>query len=165
MPPADGSSTRCGYTSVRGRVCSPHISGGRPAAGSQRADSLGSCATQPACCSLGWDRKTDRQMDGSRCRLMPPLQWGHNNRALTPNIDFDPITQTVTINSGYVAPNWGRCRRWLQVISELSMGWVRLGRVGSRFFSFWWVGLCCVHYTKTIMLMHLKHGYIKFGCN
>ena len=29
MPPADGSSTRGGSTSVRGRVRSPHISGGR----------------------------------------------------------------------------------------------------------------------------------------
>ena len=43
MPPApaDSSSTRGGSTSVRGRVRSPHISGGQPAAGSQRADSLG----------------------------------------------------------------------------------------------------------------------------
>ena len=41
----DGSLTRGGATSVRGRVRSPHISGGRLAAGSQRADSLGSqCA-------------------------------------------------------------------------------------------------------------------------
>ena len=49
-------------TSVRGRVRSPHISGGRPAAGSlQRAD------------SQGWDRQTD----GSRYRLMtPPLRRG-----------------------------------------------------------------------------------------
>ena len=67
--PADSSSTLGGSTSVRGRVRSPHISGGRPAAGSQRADSLGtgwggSCATQPACYSLGWDRQTDRQTDG-----------------------------------------------------------------------------------------------------
>ena len=48
--------------SVRGRVRSPHISGGRPAAGSQCADCLGSCATQPACYSLqaGTDRRTDR---------------------------------------------------------------------------------------------------------
>jgi len=45
MPAADGSSTRGGSTSVRGRVRSPHIFGGRPAAGSQHADSLGSCAT------------------------------------------------------------------------------------------------------------------------
>jgi len=52
-PPADGSSTRGGSTSVRGRVRSPHISSVRPAAGSQRADCLGSCATQPACYSLG----------------------------------------------------------------------------------------------------------------
>jgi len=58
MPPADGSSTCGGSTSVRGRVRSPHISGGgRPAAGSQSADSLGSCATQPVCYSLGWDRR------------------------------------------------------------------------------------------------------------
>jgi len=54
--PADGSSTRGGSTSVRGRVRSPHISGGRPVAGSQRAY------------SLGWDQQTD----GSRYRLMLP---------------------------------------------------------------------------------------------
>ena len=52
MSPADGSSTRGGSTFVRGRVRSPHISGGRPAAGSQRAY------------SLGWDRETDRQTGG-----------------------------------------------------------------------------------------------------
>jgi len=65
MPPsAAGSSTRGGSTSVRGRVRSPHISGGRPAAGSQRAY------------SLGWDRQTH----GQRCRLMPPPPTaGHNN--------------------------------------------------------------------------------------
>jgi len=63
MSPADGSSTGGGSTSIRGRVRSPNISGGRPAAGSQRADRLGSCATH-----LGWDRQTD----GSRYRLMPP---------------------------------------------------------------------------------------------
>ena len=40
----------------------------RSAAGRQRAESLGSCATQPACYSLGWDRQTD----GSRYRLIPP---------------------------------------------------------------------------------------------
>jgi len=47
---ANGSLTRGGSTSVRGRVRSPHVSGGRPAAGSQRAY------------SLGWDRQTDRQI-------------------------------------------------------------------------------------------------------
>ena len=72
MPPADGSLTRGGSTSVSGRVCSPHISSGRPAAGSQRANSLGSCASQPACYSLGCDRQMDRQTDGSQYRLMPP---------------------------------------------------------------------------------------------
>ena len=46
-PAADDSSTHGGSTSVRGRVRSPHISGGWTAAGSQRAYSLGSCATQP----------------------------------------------------------------------------------------------------------------------
>ena len=60
MSPADGSSTRGGSTSVRGRVRSPHISGDRPAAGSQRAY------------SLGWDRRTD----GSRNRLLPPYDVG-----------------------------------------------------------------------------------------
>jgi len=59
MPPADGSSTRGGSTSIRGRVRSPHIFGGRPAAGSQRADSIGSCATQDAT-----NRQTDRQTNG-----------------------------------------------------------------------------------------------------
>jgi len=52
-PSADGSAVRTSLVA---------------AAGSQRADSIGSCATQPACYSLGWDR----QMDGSRYRLMPP---------------------------------------------------------------------------------------------
>ena len=83
-PPADGSSTRCGSTSVRGRVRSPHIIGGRPAAGSQCAHSLGSCASQPACYSLCWDRQTDRQTDGSRYRSMPrPLRRRHNNLVMT----------------------------------------------------------------------------------
>jgi len=64
MPPrAGGSSTRGGSTSVRGRVRSLHVSGCRPAAGSQRAD------------SLGWERQTD----GSRYRLSPPsLRRRHN---------------------------------------------------------------------------------------
>jgi len=70
MPPADISSTRGGSTSFRGRVCSPHMPGGRPAAGSQRAY------------SLGWDRQTDGQTDGSRYRLMPPTAGGHNNLSI-----------------------------------------------------------------------------------
>ena len=66
--PADVSSTRGGSTSVH----SPDRSAvrislvrGRPAAGSHRADNLGSCA------SLGWDRQTDGQTDGSQHRLIP----------------------------------------------------------------------------------------------
>ena len=47
MPPADGSLTCGGSMSIRVRVRSPHISGGRPAAGSQHAN------------SLGWHRLTD----------------------------------------------------------------------------------------------------------
>jgi len=66
MSPADGSSTRGGSTSIRGRVRSPHISGGRPAAGSQRAY------------SLGWDRRTD----GSRNRLLPPYDGGGGEGSL-----------------------------------------------------------------------------------
>ena len=54
IPSTDGSSTRGGSTSVRGRVRDPHISDGRPTAGSQRAYSLG----------WDWDRQTDRQTDG-----------------------------------------------------------------------------------------------------
>ena len=49
-PAAHGSSTCGGSTSARGRVRSPLISGGRPAAGSQRAY------------SIGWDRQTDGQI-------------------------------------------------------------------------------------------------------
>ena len=61
---ADGSSTRGGSTFVHGGgPQSAHVQ----AAGSQRAYSLGSCATQSACYSLGWDRQTD----GSRYRLPP----------------------------------------------------------------------------------------------
>ena len=59
-PPSDNSLTYGGSASVRRRFRSPHISGGRPAAGSQRAY------------SLGWDRQTD----GSWYRLMlHPLRW------------------------------------------------------------------------------------------
>jgi len=42
MPPGDGSLTHGRSTFIRGRVRSVHISGGWPAAGSQRADSQGS---------------------------------------------------------------------------------------------------------------------------
>jgi len=78
MPPtADGSSTRGGSTSVRGRVRSPHISSGRPTAGSQRANNLGSCSTQPVCCILGWDRQTDGRTDGRiAVSLNAPLRPG-----------------------------------------------------------------------------------------
>ena len=63
MPPADGSSTRGGSTSVRGRVRSPHMA-------KLRAYSTGQLRAE--------DR--DGQMDGSRYRLMlPPLRRGHNN--------------------------------------------------------------------------------------
>ena len=81
MPPADGSSTRGGSTSIRGRVRSPHTFGGRPAAGSQRADSIGSCATQPACYSLGCDRQRDRQTNGriTVSLIAQPYGGGHEN--------------------------------------------------------------------------------------
>jgi len=36
------------------------------------------------------------------------------------------------------------------------MGWVGLGQVGSRFFSFWWVGLGWVHYSKKKLTKKLK---------
>ena len=57
---ADGSAFR-----------GPHISGGRPSAGSQRAYILDSSATQPAFCSLGWDRQTEGSLNA-------PLRRGHN---------------------------------------------------------------------------------------
>ena len=75
-PPADDSSTCGGSTSVRGRIRSPHISGGRLAAGSQRADSLVSCTTQPACYSLGWDGQTGRTDGRIAVSLNAPLRLG-----------------------------------------------------------------------------------------
>ena len=78
-----GSETICPrrwqFDSRRIYVClrtghSLHISGGQSAAGSQRADSLGSCATQPACYSLGWDG-----------RIAVSTAGEHNNRLDWPN--------------------------------------------------------------------------------
>jgi len=66
MPTADGSSTRGGCTSVRGRVRSPHISGGSAVAKLQAASvsiTWGSCAPRAA---ASCDRQTDRQTDGSQ---------------------------------------------------------------------------------------------------
>jgi len=57
------------------------------------------------------------------------------------------------------------------VICEMKQSCPRvgLGRVGSRFFSFGgfgWVGstIAKVRIFLKIMLMHLKHGKIRFGC-
>jgi len=64
--PGDGSSTRDGSTSVRGRVRSPHISGGR-------------WWLQPRV-AAPWDRQTDGQTDGQIAVSLnpsPPLQRGH----------------------------------------------------------------------------------------
>ena len=76
IPPADCSSTvtknRGGSTSVRVRVCSPHISDGRPWL---------SCG-QPACLQPrqlrhGTGRRTDRETDGSGYCKMPSLGRRH----------------------------------------------------------------------------------------
>jgi len=75
MLPTDGSLTSGRSTSVRRWVHSPHISGGQPAVGSQHAGSSGSCAMQPVCYSLGWDKRADRPI-ALQYRLIPPLQWG-----------------------------------------------------------------------------------------
>jgi len=66
----DGGKNRGGSTSVRGRVRSPHISGGRWWLSCRQPDSLGSCA-------MG---QTDGRTwtDGSRYSKMPPMA-GHNN--------------------------------------------------------------------------------------
>jgi len=63
------SSTRGGSTPVRGRLRGPHISGGRPAAGSQ-------CAY-----SLRWDRQTDRRIAVS---LNTPYGGRHRPNKLKP---------------------------------------------------------------------------------
>ena len=68
MLPTDGSLTRGRSTSICGRLCSPHISGGWPAAGSQHADSLASML-EPR---LG---QTDRWIKVS---LNAPYGGGHN---------------------------------------------------------------------------------------
>ena len=61
--PADGSSTRGGSSSVRGRVRSPHMAKLQAAS---VPTAYGSCVPRA---SAPWDRQTD----GSRYRLMPPL--------------------------------------------------------------------------------------------
>ena len=58
MPPADGSPTRGGSTSVRGRVRSPHMAKLQAASVPKPK---GSCAPRAG---------TDRRTDGSRYRLM-----------------------------------------------------------------------------------------------
>ena len=58
--PADGSSTRGGSTSVRGRVRSLHMT------------KLQAASVFRAAARLGWDRQTD----GSRHRFMPPIRRG-----------------------------------------------------------------------------------------
>ena len=85
MSSADGSSTRGGSTSVRGRVRSPHISGGRQAAGSQHADRLGSCVTQPR---LG---QTEGRIAVS---LNVPLPRGHNNQSVSQSVS-QSINQSI----------------------------------------------------------------------
>jgi len=88
MPPANGSSTCGGSTSVRGRIHSSHIAGGRPAAG-YIANSLGSCTTQPAGDILGWNRQTD----GLRYRLMPPWRGHKNSRLGTDRVRQKVVTR------------------------------------------------------------------------
>jgi len=72
-PPADGSSTGGGSTSVRGRVRSPHMA-------KLQAASVpiteGRCARTAA---APWDRQTDTQTDGSPYRLTPPRR-GRNKQ-------------------------------------------------------------------------------------
>ena len=65
--PADGSSTRGGSTSVRGRLRSAHMANLQVASVPRAA--------------APWDRRTNRQTDGSRYRVMPPYGGGHKNSA------------------------------------------------------------------------------------
>jgi len=78
MLPADGSSTRGGSTSVRGRVRSPHI----PAAGQLQA------ARAPTV-QAGTDRRTDRLTGGSRYRLRRGIIL--TDRALTVLVSLQPV--------------------------------------------------------------------------
>jgi len=64
-----------GSKSVCGRVSSLHISGRRPAAGSQRAYSLGSCVMQPMCLQPGLGQKDGRIAVSLR---VFPYGRGHN---------------------------------------------------------------------------------------
>jgi len=80
IPPADASSTRGRATSVRGRVRSPHISGG----GHLQAASV----LQPKLGQIDGQKygQTITQSDESRYRLMPPpYGGGKKNPPLTPN--------------------------------------------------------------------------------
>ena len=85
--------------SIGGRVHSLHISGGRPAAGSQHTDSLGSCAPQPACYSLGWDRHTD----GSRYCLMPPPYGVAHNKCNIIRVPMHCDKQVIVIASAILS--------------------------------------------------------------
>ena len=99
-PPADGSSTRGGSTSVHGRVHSPHITGGRPAAGSQRAY------------SLGWDRQMSGQIVVS---LNAPLRrgggikpdWASRCQMHWGGVDSFSKTKTVFVQFGSEKPPFG----------------------------------------------------------
>jgi len=66
--PADGSSTRGGSTSVRGRLRSAHMANLQVASVPRAA--------------APWDRQTNRQTDGSRYRVMPPPPTAEDIRIL-----------------------------------------------------------------------------------
>ena len=86
---ADGSSTCGGSTSACGRVRRLHISGGQPAAGSQRAY------------SLDWDRQTDRSI-----AQWPAYGEGHNK-----NSGWTEPSGLGRASPGTVGRWFGRCSR------------------------------------------------------
>ena len=76
-------------------------------------------------------------------------RYGHLNFVLTSRVHGR--LSTLFVNAGRVDGPWkymwDQSCPWIGLTHGL--GWVRSGRVGSRFLSFWWVGLCWVHYSKS----------------
>ena len=101
-----------GSKSVCGRVSSLHISGRRPAAGSQRAYSLGSCVMQPMCLQPGLGQKDGRIAVSLR---VFPYGGGHN--------------KPIEVKSAGKCFCWARphaCTKYASILVLISPLWYRV---------------------------------------
>ena len=117
MTPADGSSTRGGSTSVRGRVRSPRISGGRLWLSCRQPASLQSRAAAPR------DKQTDRQTDSQTDRrIAVSLKARLDKIWLHQAVKFVSCTRLGRVGSKF-SDLWWVGSGWF---SQL-MGWVGSG--------------------------------------